>query len=97
METNFTFRNLDPTEGIKDHALKKMEKARKYMFNPIAAHFIFSLDKFRQSCEITINDKGQEYVVSETTTDMYQAIDRAVEKIIRQLKKKKDKVKAHKA
>ena len=96
METNFTFRNLESTEGLKEHALQKMTKAKKYLLKPITTHVIFSLDKFRQRCEITIVDSGTEYVGSETSTDMYQSIDRAVEKIIRQLKRHKERIKGHK-
>lgn len=97
METNFTFRNLEPTEGLKTHALKKMEKVKKHLLKPIVVHIIFSLDKFRQRCEITVVDDGTEYVGSETCTDMYQSIDRTVEKIVRQLQKHKERVKGHKS
>lgn len=96
MDTHFTFRNLEPTEGIKTHASQKMTKMAKYLIKPISANVIFSLDKFRQRCEITLIDNGHEYVGSETTSDMYLSIDRAVEKIIRQLKKNKERVKSHK-
>lgn len=96
METNFTFRNLDSTEGIKDHARKRMDKIRNYLIKPIAAHIIFSLDKFRQRCEITLVDSGKEYVSSEISNDMYQSIDRAVDRLASQLKKAKDRVKGHK-
>lgn len=97
METNFTFRNLESTEGIKTHALQKMGKVKKYLMKPIVANIIFSLDKFRQRCEITLVDSGKEYVSSETTPDMYQSIDRAVDKLVVQLKKKKEKIKGHKS
>lgn len=97
MDTNFTFRNLDPTEGLKAHALQKMTKVKKYLIKPIVANVIFSLDKFRQCCEITIVDNGTEYVGSETSTDMYQSIDRAIERIVRQLKRKKERIKGHKS
>lgn len=96
METNFTFRNLDPTEGIKDHSLRQFEKIEKYLLKPISAHFIFSLDKFRQSCELTLIDSGVEYISKETTTDMYQSIDQVIKKMVKQLKKHKEKVKQHK-
>lgn len=97
MDTNFTFRNLEPTEGLKTHALQKIGKVKKYLIKPITAHVIFSHDKFRQRCEVTLVDNGIEYIGSETSTDMYQSIDRAVERIVRQLKRKKERVKGHKA
>ena len=96
METNFTFRNLESTQGLKDHALQKMTKVKRYLIKPIVVNVIFSLDKFRQRCEITVVDSGTEYVGSETSPDMYQSIDRAIDRIVRQLKKNKEMVKSHK-
>lgn len=96
MDTNFTFRNLEPTEGLKDHALQRITKADKYLLKPLAAHIIFSHDKFRQKCEVTLIDNGVEYVGSDTSPDMYLSIDKAVDKVVRQLKKKKEIAKAHK-
>lgn len=95
METKFTFRNLEPTDGLKDHTVQKMTKVKKYLLKPITVNVIFSLDKFRQRCEITVIDSGTEYIGSETTTDMYQSIDRSVEKIVRQLQKHKERIKGH--
>lgn len=95
METTFTFRNLEATDGLKDHTLQKLTKIKKYLLKPISVHIIFSHDKFRQRCEITVIDSGTEYVGSAIGTDMYQSIDRAVDKITSQLKKKKEKIKEH--
>lgn len=96
METNFTFRNLDPTDGLKTHTVQKMTKIKKYLLKPISAHVIFSHDKFRQRCEVTLVDSGVEYIGSDESSDMYQSIDRAIDKILVQLKKHKDRIKGHK-
>lgn len=96
MEPHFTFRDIEPSDGLKDHASQKMDKLEKYLIKPITINVIFSHDKFRQRCEINVVDSGTEYSGSETTPDMYISIDRAVDKVVSQLRKNKEILKAHK-
>lgn len=96
MDTHFTFRHLDPTDALKDHAMVKMEKLDNYLIKPTSVKVTFSMDKSRHHCEIAIVDTGKEYIGSESTQDMYLSIDRVVEKLVSQLKKHKEKVKNHK-
>lgn len=94
METTYTFRNLETTEALRDHAESKLERLSRYLIKPIKAHVIFSLDdKFHHKAELTLIDNGVTYVGSDKSTDMYQSIDRAFEKIEKQLKKQHDKIK----
>jgi putative sigma-54 modulation protein len=95
METTFTFRDIGATEGLKEHVLDKFGKIDKYLIKPVSAHTILSMDGFQHKAEITILDNGKRYVGIERTNDMYLSIDHAIEKIIHQLKKKKEIVKNH--
>ncbi|MBI2091984.1 MAG: ribosome-associated translation inhibitor RaiA [Deltaproteobacteria bacterium] len=95
METSFTFRDIDATEGLKDHVLDKFTKLDKYLIKPVSAHTILCKDGFQHKAEITILDNGTRYVGVEKTNDMYLSIDHAIEKIISQLKKNKERVKDH--
>ena len=95
METSFTFRDIDATEGLKDHVLTKFEKMDKYLIKPISAHTILCKDGFQHKAEITILANGKRYIGIEKTNDMYLSIDHAVEKIIHQLKKDKEMTKDH--
>lgn len=95
MEPTFTFRNLDASDNIKDHAREKILKLDKYLQKPIAAHFILSVDRHHHKAEITLVDMGKEYVGIETSTDMMASIDNAVHKIEAQLRKTKEKLKNH--
>jgi putative sigma-54 modulation protein len=95
METSFTFRDIDSTEGLKDHVEDKLVKLDKYLIKPISAHTILCKDGSQHKAEITLLDNGVKYVGVERTNDMYLSIDFAVEKILHQLKKNKEKVKDH--
>ncbi|PIR16475.1 MAG: ribosomal subunit interface protein [Deltaproteobacteria bacterium CG11_big_fil_rev_8_21_14_0_20_49_13] len=93
METSFTFRDIEATEGLKEHTLSKFTKFDKFLIKPISAHIILCKDGFLHKAEITINANGKRYVSMEETNDMYLSIDQAVEKLVHQLHKDKEKTK----
>lgn len=95
METMFTFRDIEATDGLKDHVISKFEKLDKYLIKPISAHTILCKDGFQHKAEITILANGTKYVGVDRTNDMYLSIDHAVKKIIEQLKKDKERTKDH--
>lgn len=97
METTFTFRNMDATDALRNHALEKLDKLHKFLLNPAAAHIIFNVEGGGQHmAEITITVKGGRYVGHQTSNDMYTSIDSAIDKIKRQLAREKERKKGHK-
>ncbi len=73
-----------------------MEKVEKYLIEPIEVHFVMSVEKIRHIAEVTINANGVTIKGEESTGDMYSAIDLVMDKIERQVKKHKEKLKSHK-
>lgn len=96
LETTFTFRNMEPTDALREHSLEKLEKIDKYLANPVSAHVIFNIDGAMHMAEITLNVKGGRFVGHGTSNDMYTSIDEAVARIKKQLARKKDRMKGHK-
>lgn len=87
--------NRDP-EKLKSYAIKKSKRMEKYLpAGPDACDvsFVLSSEKFRDTAEITLSSKHLKAASSFETTDMYTAIDSAVDVIISQLKKEADKKK----
>ena len=95
METTFTFRHIDPSEGLKQHALDKLQKLDKYKVQPLHAHVIFTTERFQHVVEITLTAHGVQYVSLEKEKDMYASLDLAMQKIERQLKRHKERIKGH--
>lgn len=96
MEVAVTFRHLEATDALRNYACEKVAKIRKYINNPTDASVILSLEKHRHMAEIIINVNRTTINAKEVTEDMYAAIDLAMDKIERQVKKYKDKIKNHK-
>lgn len=97
MQLSVTFRHLESSDALKEYSKARLEKLDKYMKGPIEAHVVLTLEKFRHYAEVTILDRGTKFTSQEEGFDMYQALDNAIDKIERQVKKYKEKLKNHSA
>jgi putative sigma-54 modulation protein len=93
MQTSVTFMNLDPSETLKAYACEKLDRFDKYVENPPKANVVLTVEKFRHIADINISADG--FVVNghEETSDMYSAIDMALDKLEKQIIKNKKKFK----
>lgn len=97
MQVLTTFRQMEQSDALKAYAEEKLERVAKYIDEPINAQVYFAVEKkIRHIVEIVITAKGISTKASEATNDMYAAIDAVIDKIERQLKRYKEKIKAHK-
>ena len=91
MQTSVTFINLDPSETLKSYACEKLDRFDKYVDNPAKANVVLTVEKFRHIADISISADGFIVNSHEETSDMYSAIDMSLDKIEKQIIKKKDK------
>ena len=96
MQITTTFRHLDPSDALKSYAEEKLERVNKYIDEPVVAQVFMTVEKIRHCAEVTITAKGITIKASEETNDMYSAIDAVVDKIERQLRRYKERIKKHK-
>lgn len=96
MQISVTFRHMEPVEELKQYAYSKITKVKKYFYNPIEANIILSREKHRNIAEVTLVANRFTLKGQEETADMYSAIDLVMDKIERQAKKYKDKIRRHK-
>jgi putative sigma-54 modulation protein len=97
MQIAVTFRHMESSEPLRDYAEEKLERVKKYIDEPIDAQIVLSVEKkIRHRAEVALVAKGITIKGSEETNDMYAAIDAVVDKIERQLKRYKEKIKNHK-
>lgn len=87
MQISVTFRHVDSSEALKDYAVRKLSKMDKYLDTPLEANVVLGIEKFRHQADITIIGDGLKIKGREETGDMYSAIDLAMEKIEKQLKR----------
>jgi putative sigma-54 modulation protein len=94
MQISMTFRHMDPTDAMKDLIKDKVEKVKKYLRGPVEASVVLSIERYLQVCDITINANGRAYKGHEETDDMYTSIDKVMEKIERQIDRRKGRARA---
>jgi len=88
---------MEQSDALKAYAEEKLERVAKYIDEPINALVYFTVEKkIRHIVEIVITARGISTKASEATNDMYAAIDAVIDKMERQLKRYKEKIKAHK-
>ena len=92
MPVSVTFRNMESTAALKDYAVKKVEKISKFINKNMDARITLSVEKHLHNADIKLNTDGFFMRGREATDDMYAAIDSAIDKIERQLKKYKSKL-----
>jgi len=93
MNINVTFRHMETTEALKQYAIDKVSKIKKYIDAPIEVHVVLSVEKFRHIAEVSFTINGFVVKGQEETEDMYAAIDMVMDKIERQVRRYKDRLK----
>ena len=96
MKISVTFRNAEGEDWQREYVEERLKKLKKYIDNPVDARVILSVEKFRNTAEINLSANGLNINSSEEDKDMHLAIDNAIEKIERQLKKRKERVRGFK-
>ncbi len=95
MQISVTFKNLDPSENLKSYVQNKLTKLDKLLENPAEAHVVLSVEKIRHIAEIKIIGDRLNINCREKTGDMYSSIDLALDKLEKQIKKNKQKIRNH--
>jgi putative sigma-54 modulation protein len=92
MQTSVTFKNLDSSDHLKSYVGDKLDRFDKYLDNPAEASVVLTVEKFRHIAEINIAGDRLSLNGKEETNDMYSAIDMALDKLEKQIKKNKQKI-----
>jgi putative sigma-54 modulation protein len=88
MQVLVTFRHIEATDALRHYAEGKVARIRKFMHRPIEAHVVLSVVKHRHIAEVTLSADHLKLNATEETGDLYSAIDLALGKIERQIKKR---------
>jgi putative sigma-54 modulation protein len=83
---------MEPTESLRTYAEEKVSKIKKYLDFPIEAHVVLTVEKFRHIADVNLSVNGTMIKGLEETGDMYSAIDQVMDKIEKQLKRHRSKI-----
>jgi ribosome hibernation promoting factor len=92
MKVNIYGKNMQLTEALKEATIKKVERLDKFFQTDVEAKVVLSIERKNQKVEVTIPFNGRIARVEESSDDMYNSIDEAVESLEQQLRKYKTKL-----
>lgn len=92
MNITITGRKITVSNAFRDRVDKKLLKLRKFFEDDAQARVTVSVEKERQTVELTVVDNGMMYRAEETTKDMVASFDSAVDSLVRQINKNKTRL-----
>jgi len=92
MKFTITEKKVQTTEELRDYAEKKIGKLDRFFKTESEAYITYTTERGRYIAEVTINNNGMYYRVTEATSDMKASIDSAVAGIERQIRKNKTRL-----
>ena len=93
MKLTLTGRKIEITDGIRNHFNDKMNKTISDLGGVADIHVALCVEKNRHFAEIILKTKGFILHSHEETNDLYASMDKALEKMEKQLRKHKEKAK----
>ncbi|MCK5876249.1 MAG: ribosome hibernation promoting factor [Candidatus Marithrix sp.] len=95
MQLNLSGHHIEITSALRSYVTSKMERLERHFDHVTNVHVILSVEKLRQKAEATLHASGANLFAEAEHEDMYAAIDGLTDKLDRQLKKHKEKIKDH--
>ncbi len=92
MNISFYFKNLEPTEALKDYAREKLSKLNDRLHHIESVDVRFSLLKQLQTFEVTVHADATVFHLRKSEKDMYAAIDVTVDVLFKQIERYRTKL-----
>lgn len=96
MNVNVSYRQMESSPSLRDYAVRKLERiCEKYVRGNAEAWIVMTAEPFGHVADFTVSVKQDTVKGKAQSHDMYSSIDLALEKIEKQLRRRKDKVRDH--
>ena len=92
MTITYTARKVTLRDNFKERVEKKLAKFQKIFSDKAEAHVVVTVEKNRQTVEITIRDNKMIYRAESTMSEINDALDRVVDILMRQIRKNKTRL-----
>ena len=92
MKITYVARKVNLRDNFKERVERKLLKFEKIFSEDAQATVVVTLEKNRQTVEITIKDNSMVYRAESTMLEMNDALDKVVDMLSRQLRKYKTKL-----
>jgi len=91
MNLNIRFKGFEGSGKLKEYMETRSKKLDKFLPPTTTLNATLEDDKVRKVVELNLNHKGTQYIASHDSDNLYTSIDDAIDKIVRQLSRAKEK------
>ncbi len=92
MKITYTARKVNLRDNFKERVEKKLAKFKKIFSDDANVFVVVTMEKNRQTVEITIRDNKMVYRAESTQPEMNDALDRVIDILTRQIRKNKTRL-----
>ncbi|MCI0656574.1 MAG: ribosome-associated translation inhibitor RaiA [Acidobacteria bacterium] len=93
MKIHFTGRQIDVSPALRKVAEERLAKLDKFLDHLMEAHVILAVEKRRHRAEVVVHGRHVTLSAAGETTDMYSTLSLVADRLERQAKKHRDKIK----
>jgi len=97
MQISLSGHHIEITDSIRNYVYEKIQRLDRHFDQALNIHLILTVEKLRHKAEATLHVSGGNLHADDVQEDMYAAIDGLVDKLDRQGKKHKEKLKSHRS
>jgi len=97
MQINVTGHHVDLTPALRAYATEKLQRLSRHFDHVISINVILKVENHHQQAEATVNAAGKSLFAQESDSDMYAAIDGLSDKLDKQVRRYKDRMRSHNA
>ncbi len=95
MQVSISGHHVEVTDSLRNYINEKIQRLDRHFDKAIDIHVILTVEKLRHKAEATLHVSGANLFAEDEEEDMYAAIDGLIDKLDRQGKKFKEKIKDH--
>lgn len=92
MIVNFTARHTELTEDIKDYCEKRLKRMGKILDEVQQIEVILTEEKSRKRADLLVKRRGEDFALSEETTDMFNSLNKVFDSLERKIVKERRKL-----
>lgn len=96
MKVIITGRKMNVSPGLKSVIEEKLQKIKYFYDHVISFHIVLEKEKLDYKAEINFRADGRKFFLQEVSGSVHEAIDNLIDKLERQIRKHKDRMKEHK-
>ncbi|MBX3021519.1 MAG: ribosome-associated translation inhibitor RaiA [Bdellovibrionales bacterium] len=97
MRIDFKFRHLEASDELTSYVSERISKLEKFEMKPVRVEFTFTHEKGSKRVDIHVRGDHIEMHAHCEAETFFEGIDHALDKMAKQLAKKKSRVQSHKA